>query len=171
MDANFGISGGGRKAEDLFREFTGAGRTSSSAEGDALLDGSPVEVKRATKSTINQVRAVKYIPLVIYFDPEQAWYVVPAHAVIALVSRKTRGQHTENPFESATLSLANLSPYRIASGADLKEAVRTAVASSARYPQLRDAMRTVLDDSRALAADSVRRVHVLLAELGLAERD
>lgn len=61
-----------------------------------MLDGCPIEVKSATSNTLNQVRAVKYIPLVAYHVPTEAWFVVPAPDVVRLVSSKARGQHTEN---------------------------------------------------------------------------
>jgi hypothetical protein len=50
--------------------------------GDALLDDHPIEVKRASANTLNQVRAVKYITLVAYHEPSDTWYVVPAHQVV-----------------------------------------------------------------------------------------
>ena len=70
-------------------------------------------MKRATSLTLNQVRAVKYLPLVVHYAPTDEWYVVPAHVVVAEVSQKRRGQHTENPFESATLSLNILRPWKV----------------------------------------------------------
>ena len=109
----FGLSGGGRSAEDLFRQLAGAVPAGRAAQGDALLQGHPVEIKRATSDTLNQVRAVKYLPIVVHFAPADEWYVVPAHVVVAAVSRKRRGQHTENPFESATLSLRNLRDWKV----------------------------------------------------------
>ncbi len=75
---SFGISHGGRSAEDLFISLTGAQRVDKAALGDAVLEGRHVEVKHASSSTLNQVRAVKYIPLVVYHSPSTAWYVVPA---------------------------------------------------------------------------------------------
>lgn len=60
MSDRFGISGGGRSAEDMFRQMTGAIPARAAADGDALLEGHPVEVKRATTATLNQVRALKY---------------------------------------------------------------------------------------------------------------
>jgi len=47
------------------------------------------------------------------YAPTDEWYVVPAHVVVAEVSQKRRGQHTENPFESATLSLNILRPWKV----------------------------------------------------------
>src|SRR5665648_452929 len=104
----FGISGGGRKAEEAFRQLTGADKAPRASAGDAVIDGCPIEVKNATANTLNQVRAVKYIPLVAYHQATSTWYVVPAQHVVRLVSGRVRGQHTENPFESATISVKNL---------------------------------------------------------------
>jgi len=163
----FGISGGGRSAEDLFRQMTGATPATSAAQGDALLEGHPVEVKRATSVTLNQVRAVKYLPIVVHFAPTDEWYVVPAHVALARVSQKRRGQHTENPFESATLSLKNLGECKVEDPSRLREATLEAIAVSDGYPELRTAMEEVLGDSRDLADTSLERVRDLLHRLGL----
>jgi hypothetical protein len=163
----FGISGGGRSAEELFREMTGALPAERAAQGDALLEGHPVEVKRATSVTLNQVRAVKYLPLVVYYAPDDDWYVIPAHVVVAGVSQKRRGQHTENPFESATLSLNNLRAWRLEEATRLRAATLEAIAVSDEYPELRTAMQEVLRESRDLADVSLERVRDLLHQLGL----
>lgn len=163
----FGISGGGRKAEELYRAVTGADPAPRAADGDAVLEGNLVEVKQATKVTLNQVRAVKYIPLVVYFVPDDQWYVIPPHVVVAAVSQKRRGQHTENPFESATLNVNNLDAHRVDDPANLRQATLDAIESSARYPELRDAMAQVLRVSKDLAEQSLERVRALLHDLGL----
>jgi hypothetical protein len=167
LGGTFGISAGGRSAEEAFRALTGATAAPRASEGDALLDGHPVEVKRATSVTLNQVRAVKYIPLAVHFEPTDEWYVVPAHVVVAAVSQKTRGQHTENPFESATLSLAGLYAYKVAAASALRDATLEAIHESERFPELREAMRQVLHESRDLADASLDRVRGLLHRLGL----
>lgn len=58
-------------------------------------------MKRATSVTLNQVRAVKYLPIAVHCARTDEWYIVPAHVVVAAVSQRRRGQHTENPFESS----------------------------------------------------------------------
>lgn len=73
MTDNVGISRGGRSAEDLFRQLTGAQPAERAAQGDAVLEGHPVEVKRATNNTLNQVRAVKYLPIVVHHEPASEW--------------------------------------------------------------------------------------------------
>jgi hypothetical protein len=93
-----GISGSGREAEDRFLELTGAERAPEAALGDAVVDGNVVEIKRATSTTLNQVRAVKFIVLVVYYCPNEVdpcWYVVPAHWVVAVVARKSRERVAE----------------------------------------------------------------------------
>jgi hypothetical protein len=167
MSEHFGISRGGRTAEELFREMTGATRAATAAQGDALLDGHPVEVKRATSVTLNQVRAVKYLPIVVHYVPADVWYVVPAHAVVVEVSQKHRGQHTENPFESATLSLRRLGAWKVDDPRSLREATLHAIALSGGYPELRSVMEGVLRESRNLADASLERVRSLLEQLGL----
>jgi len=57
----FGISGGGADAESRFIALTGATPAARRADGDALIEGHLVEVKSASRSTLNQVRATKYI--------------------------------------------------------------------------------------------------------------
>ncbi|HEY7830278.1 MAG TPA: hypothetical protein VIC06_06920 [Solirubrobacteraceae bacterium] len=166
-----GISGGGRDAEERFFKLTGAERAPKAALGDAVIDGNLVEVKRATSTTLNQVRAVKFIVLVAYYCPDGAdpcWYVVPAHQVVALVARKPRGQHTENPFESATLNTRDLADYRVDDEAQLREQVLAAVRDGARYGDLQAEMARVLNESRLLASDSRERVAAVLRRHGLA---
>jgi hypothetical protein len=161
----FGISGGGADAESQFLLLTGATRALRAGDGDAILDGHLIEVKRASSVTLNQVRATKYITLVAYEVHTDAWYVVAAHEVVRHVSRKRRGQHTENPFESATLSLRNLTAFRVADTAELRAAVLQAVADSAEYPVVHEEMRRVLLESRRLADDSIARVRAALGEI------
>ncbi len=167
MAETYGISGGGRSAEEMFRELTGASKAPTASAGDAILEGCPVEVKKATSNTLNQVRAVKYIPLVAFHEPSGYWYVVPAHVIVAEVSRKRRGQHTENPFESNTLSIGRLVQSRVEDPSELRSRTMNAIEASSHYPGLKHEMRHILDESRRLADDSVERVRRLLTELNI----
>lgn len=162
-----GISREGASAEERFRRATQSTKPTSQGSGDALLDGNLVEVKRATSRTLNQVRAVKYIPLVAFHEPSGVWYVIPPHVVVLLASKKRRGQHTENPFESATLSLGKLDEFRVASESELRAATLAAIRASARFPELKAAMNSVLSRSRDLARESIVQVRGLLSDLGL----
>lgn len=125
-----------------------------------------MKVKGASTATLNQVRAVKYIPLVVYFEPHKEWYVVPAHEVVAIVSKKIRGQHTENPFESSTMSMRDWGPFRV-EDVRLRKATLDAIASSESFPELLEAMQEVLRESRMLADTSLDRVRSLLLQLGI----
>lgn len=157
-----GISRAGAETERSYRQHTGATECSEAAKGDAILDGHYIEIKHATGTTLNQVRAVKYTTMVAYHVPSDTWYVVPAHQVVRLVSRKARGQHTENPFESATLSTRNLNEFRVPSIELLRERTLAAIAESDARHDLRSAMEEILSDSKALAAASVEKVRALL---------
>jgi hypothetical protein len=163
-----GISHGGHSAEERYRQVTGAAKPPKTGLGDAELGGAFVEVKKATAATLNQVRAVKYIPLVAYHEPTDTWYVVPAHVIVCLVASKGRGQHTENPFESATLNIFSLGKYRVGSEADLKRVTLDAIAAAQKHPELKAAMDRVLAESKALASTSVANVKALITNLKLA---
>lgn len=163
-----GISRGGKEAEERFMAITGAAPAVRAALGDAVLDGVTVEIKHTKKtSTLNQVRAVKYIPLVVWVSSEDAWYVIPAHRIVAILSSRKRGQHTENPFESATLNLKQLTAHRLESETELAAAVASSSAESDEYPQLKQEMDRILDDARGSAKSDLERVSDVLAELGL----
>lgn len=149
-----GISGAGQSVEDRFRALTNSARPVRKGDGDAVVDGVAVEVKKASADTLNQVRAVKYIPLVCYDERDGAWYVVPAHHVVRLVSEKARGQHTENPFESATLRVKTLGEFRVVDEAQLLQCVQAAIRDAEQFPLLRDSMKEVLCKSKALASES-----------------
>jgi len=110
---------------------------------------------------------VKYIPLVVWVSDEDAWYVIPAHRIVAIVSHRKRGQHTENPFESATLNLKRLDDFRLESEADLASAVALGAKESAAYPQLKKEMDRVLAEARKHAASDIKRVFRLLVKLDL----
>jgi hypothetical protein len=164
-----GISKTGQSAEARFIKATGASTSSKAGDGDAVLGGSNVEVKKASTTTINQVRAVKYIPLVVLYEPEGKtgrWYVVPAHQTVRLVSSKSRGQHNENPYECATLSVKTLGGYETEEK-DLRQATLDAIAAAGRYPQLRAAMEKVLSECKDLAEKSLKYVTPILERLKL----
>ncbi|MBK7829255.1 hypothetical protein [Nannocystis sp.] len=167
------ISGKGKPAEERFCELTGAipMPTTRKAEGDALIDGIPVEVKGASSNTLNQVRAVKYITLIVYDEGDHTWYVVPAHDVVRLAAGKKRGQHTENPFESVTLSIKRLQELslRVMSEDALLTRVRAAIEAAKLFPRLQAAMREVLAKSQRLSDESKQEVQRVLQEYNLCD--
>ena len=162
-----GISNTGNDVEAAFRRITGAKASERAADGDAVLDGCNIEVKKASSNTLNQVRAVKFIPLVAYHTRSEKWFVVPAPDIVKAVSPKKRGQHTENPFESATLNISTLEKFKVESEVDLADTVRNAIKRGESFPELRDAMRAVLAESKRLAASSRDEISLLLRRLGV----
>lgn len=159
-----GISSGGREAEQRFRALTGASVSNRSADGDALLEGHNIEIKKASKQTINQVRPVKYLPLVVLYTPSDdfdEWYVVPPNQVVRLAAEKGRGQHTENPFESVTLSVNKIGDYAV-SEENLHLATLEAIQEGESNQALKEAMREIRQKSADLASWSKKYVRGLL---------
>jgi hypothetical protein len=156
-----GISNQGDATETRFRELTGATRTTRASLGDAVIAGHAVEIKAASSDTLNQVRAVKFIPLVAFHKTSCKWYVLSAPDIVALVHEKSRGQHTENPFESATLSIRQLERFHVAES-ELKNAVLEAITKGKRFGDLKKIMDDVLLDSKRLAEISRQRVSKLI---------
>jgi hypothetical protein len=103
----------------------------------------------------------------VFYEPTESWYVVPAHIVVKEVSRKTRGQHTENPFETATMNLNRLNAYRLEDASQLRDRTLAAIAESDKFPALGEALADVLSESQELASRSIDRVRQLLEDLGL----
>lgn len=161
MNEIFGISGGSKRAEDLFVRITGAARSRASNGGAIIISGSPVEVRWTSTNTINQVRAAKYLTLVIR-HVDGSWYVVPPNIIVELMSFKGRGQHGENPFESATLNLNQLRQYRVDEESQLTAATLAAISEGLRHPELEEAMRDILRESRGLAARSIETIRTIL---------
>lgn len=155
--------GEGAEAEFL-RLVTGARKSDSAKHGDAIVkvDGRDgyVEVKFVTSNTINQVRAIKFIPVAIY-SPQLTlpWAVLPAAEVVRLVFEKNRGQHTELALESANLSVSGLPTRFRFAGDGLSQAVHEAVRSARRYPELAATLTTLmkrLTDTKEEFQDKVR---------------
>lgn len=160
------ISDAGKSAEQRFFALVArAERTDAASTGDAVVDGVPVEIKQASSTTLNQVRAVKYIPLVCLDTKNNRWFVVPAHQVVRIVSAKNRGQHTENPFESATISKSQLGDFIVPRDKDLERYVVNAIREANKFPQLRLEMERIREQASLLARESLTRVRGLLATM------
>jgi hypothetical protein len=155
----------GRIAENLFCQITGASKPTHSQDGNAVLDGYFIAIAKVGKDTINQVRAVKYLPLVAYDEPNDTWYVVPAHVLVAEVAKKDRGQHGEIAFECVNLSLSHFHQYRLDSKEELKARVLQAIAESNKFPDLKKRMAQVIDDAATLSKKSRTDVLAVIAKL------
>ena len=125
-----GISKDGRKAEDAFILLVPSARKSDSkAAGDCVVTAGGedyyIEVKKCgTKGgTVNQVRPIKFIPLVVRVpsgvrERAEGWYVIPPDRLLRDALGRNRGQHSELSLENMTVSL-----YRKSNG---YESFRTA---------------------------------------------
>ncbi len=94
---------GSKGVSALLALSSDAHKSSDARAGDVILDGRYIEVKTTANVTVAQVRAVKYIPLVVHQSARDEWYVIAPHEVVQMAAEKPRGQHTENPFECAML--------------------------------------------------------------------
>lgn len=137
--------------QEFFRLVAGARKSPSARLGDAVVavDGreSYVEVKCVTSNTINQIRAVKLIPLAIY-SPEEPlpWAVLSGVDVVRQVFEKDRGQHSELALECANLTRSSL-PQNLRCGDDtLNDRVVEAIRRDRRYPELVRVLKSLLDD-------------------------
>ncbi len=93
---------------------------------------------------------------------------MPANEIERQCSLKPRGQHTENPFESATLNLRKLGDYVIDDDADLRDRVLAAIDEAAKYSDLAELMANVLAESTDLAVRSIAEVREALDRHGFA---
>jgi hypothetical protein len=159
MSPRQAIRNEGKPAEKAFLRLVKNALPSDVAHcGDAIVsvDGAPsyVEIKHVTSNTINQVRAVKFIPLVIYSPQfgDRPWAVLPAQEVVDLVLPKARGQHTEIALECANLRLPRIADRFRCTNAGLDNAVQSAVRTARKYRTLELTLRDLVDQLRALNA-------------------
>lgn len=138
-----GISNAGEPGIQRFIDLTGAVRSMGRSPGNVEFEGAPVQVRSGYKNTINQIRAVRYLPVAILDSSTGAWYVVPPDDVIRLVEAKAGGQHGANPYESTTLRRSELAAYRVDTDADLPGAVVVAIAQGAENAALRGVMQRI----------------------------
>lgn len=142
----------GDKAEKLFLDLVAHSREPTEArKGDVEVaieeEWHYVEIKECHSNTINQVRAIKYIPLVIYAPEEElSWVVIPPHELALLVSDKPRGQHNEIPFECATLTLSSLPEEFLCQDEQLEEMVIRAIRLGKQNPRYRETMERLLNE-------------------------
>ena len=161
-----GISRTGRAAERLFIELTGFQACVSPGKGDAAfeLDGvcHYIEVKKCSSNTINQVRPIKFIPLVVYDERDNSWYVIDPVELVAAAAARGRGQHTEVPFESMTLNISNWYSRKVDAG-KLRSAVEKAIHMGLMNAELARCMSELRDGLVTLSDEYKQRVLRLLS--------
>jgi hypothetical protein len=163
-----GISRTGASAEDQFRQLTGFEGSDVAAKGDfrVTVEGQVeyVEVKKCSSNTINQVRAIKFIPLVVYDERRDGrWYVIDPVSLVRYAAQRGRGQHTEIPFESMTLNISQWAEYRVPAD-QLGAAVVRAILQGRSKPRLKEAMTALLNELTRLSDRQKRLVLEILTE-------
>ena len=168
-----GITAMGNTAEDEVIALTGAQKSTIRKSGDVVFveDYVPyyVEIKEADGGTANQVRADKYIPLVVRSNGR--WFVFSPVDVLRLVKDKSRGQHSENPLENATVGgfkkpSPELLKHEVPAN-QLKQAIFDAIKLGEQYPKLEEAVRRVPSEIEELSARQHLCINRVMTEYGL----
>ena len=157
----------GNKAEQRFLDLVEDSRKSDEAKsGDAIVrvDGTDeyVEIKKCSTSTVNQIRAIKYICCAVWASDSDCWCVIPPHELVELAANKNRGQHNEIAFECMNLGLSNLLKKYRTSNNNLSSAIHEAIRKGREFNQLPSAMNGLLRDIRELKKKHVDKVKILL---------
>ena len=163
--AAMGISNDGDDAEALFCQVTGALRQGRTARADALLGPWPIEVKKVSSGTLNQVRPIRFLTVVARDTSSSVWFVLPAERILTAAIRKPRGQHTENALECCTLSLSDFSDCLVHERF-LRETVILVAERSSLLTGVSSLLQQQLDELNAIAARQRAAVADRL-ELGL----
>jgi len=173
MSKRAAIRNEGNEAERRFVDLVrGARKADRARDGDAIvsLDGSDsyIEIKQCQSSggTINQVRAIKYIPCVVWAPSFGGWYVLSPDQLIELALRKCRGQHNEISFECINFGLRSLpeSLHTLCTDDQLSDVVHEAIRRGRKHPELEQAMRDLLNDIQSLKKEFVDRVRALVTK-------
>ena len=118
-----------------------------------------LEIKQCHSNTVNQVRAIKFIPLII-LAPNLAprWVVLPPQEVVRLVAGRARGQHTEIPFESANLSLNGIPDRFRCPDQELPQRVEEAIRGARRYAAVGAELARLQDSLEELKTEVRNRI-------------
>ena len=159
----------GETAEKFFRRLVPSAQPPhSESRGDARItvDGQEyhVEIKEChalpgRSGTINQIRPIKYITLVVYAPRRECWYVVPPNDLVYLAAQKSRGQHTEIPFECMNLTIRQLDDQGFKCiDADLPARVFEAVRKGKRDAETRKTMTNLFSAIKALRQEYKQKI-------------
>jgi len=137
----------GESAKTQFRNLvTNVRRSNDFSNGDTevFLDGEwyHIDVKSCNSNSVNQVRAIRYETLVIHKD--NFWYVIPPNEVVRLVVQKSRGQHSEIPFECSHININQIKTVYRCSDSQLAERVYAAI-RMANQPQFLE-IKQIMED-------------------------
>jgi hypothetical protein len=160
----------GDSAKELFRQLvTNVRRSNDLSAGDTevFLDNEwhHIDVKECRSNTINQVRAIRYETLVIH--SHNVWFVIPPQEVVRLVSQKSRGQHSEIPYECANLSLNNIDTVYRCSDSQLAERVYSAVrmGQEKQFIKLIKRLKALQDDLKIIKEQTKKDIETIYDQL------
>lgn len=94
------------------------------------------------------MRAIKFITCVVWAPNHRCWYILSPDQLVRLAATKSRGQHTEIPFESMNFTLASLGSQSHAKATDdtLDCEVRAAIRRGLAAGGLRKLMESLLKE-------------------------
>ena len=138
----------GIKGENLFSLFVPrATKTLSKKSGDFDVPYKKglrsTEMKECGKNTINQVRAIRYIPLVVHFTREDYWAVIPPNELVKMASKRNAGQHGILAYENMTITTNNIEDKWKCSGDQLHKNIIKAIKEGEKNNHMRDGMRVL----------------------------
>ena len=151
----------GDTAKQLFRQLVPNSRQSSDikrGDTEVLINGHwhYVDIKQCQSNTINQVRAIKFIPLIIFNG--EGWYVIPPIDLVKIVALKSRGQHTEIPFECASLSIDHLDERFRCNSRELYKRVLIAFDQSKNNMDMKEVMDNLLSELQTLNEQTKKQI-------------
>lgn len=160
----------GQGAESAFLRLVPGSRSSGDARlGDVIVSvdhaDHHVEVKEChaeagAGGTINQVRAIKFITCVVWAPKPRCWYILSPDQLVRLAATKSRGQHTEIPFESMNFTLGTLSEefHSKATDAELAVKVLAAIRRGSVSANLKALMQSLLNEIVAVKTRYIEEV-------------
>lgn len=151
------IKNGGDEAVAGFIALTGGEEIPAHHKtGDASIGDPPivVEIKEAGRGTANQVRADRYLVLVVRSNGD--WFVIPPNKVIEMLQDRA-SQHGGSPFANTTISVRQMKTGKISgailrykvSAEDLKQAIVAAADEGNRHTNLKETVLKLTIDMQA----------------------
>lgn len=116
-----GITKEGEPGEFLCEEITGFSEKTEPKVEVKTID----RVKHPRAATINQVRPLEGVPLVVCVllpDGHRMWYVVPPLSIIKIASDKPSGQHGISSLDNFSTTTKQIAAYECKES-DLKETI------------------------------------------------
>lgn len=174
-DTKYGITKSGKKTEALLVELVPKLRKNEGAakKGDVIFENTNLSLDffaEVKKNAWNQVRPMKYIPVIGHVEETGEWYVVPADILMEWSSTRM-GQHTPNPFvciglgtprsETKKGAKTKWAPYLVAEK-DLESKIIYAYKSATSNRKMRDFAANIRIDIDAMSKKHKRQAGEIL---------